>query len=165
LKELITLPNGLLRMRPEPVKEIDSEVKALAREMGEFMRFNQSKKLKPVSLSAVQLGELVRVLAFYPSPQSEDKDIQILINPELVYAKGSRRVYESCLSIPGRTFVLKRAKIVKIQGLTLDGTERSFRGHDLLAQVFQHELNHLDGILIDQLSNDQLGKENLEQRI
>lgn len=155
MRELITLPNELLRMKSEPVKIIDSEIKALASNMAEFMRLNQSKRLRPAGLSAVQLGELVRVLAFYPSPQSEDKDIQILINPELVYAKGGRRVYESCLSIPGRTFVLKRAKIVKIRGLTLDGVERSFRGRELLAQVFQHEVNHLDGILIDQLGKEE----------
>ena len=148
MRELITLPNELLRKISEPVEKIDSEIKALASDMAEFMRLNQSKRLRPVGLSAVQLGELVRVLAFYPSPQSED--IHVLINPELVYAKGGRRVYESCLSIPGKEFTMRRAKIVKIRGLTLDGVGKSFRGRDTLAQVFQHEINHLDGILIDQ---------------
>lgn len=153
MRELITLPNELLREKSKPVVNIDSEIKALASDMAEFMRLNQAKKLRPVGLSAVQLGELARMFAFYANPMSEDEDIQFLLNPELVYEKGKRLVYESCLSIPGKTFVLKRAKIVKIRGLTLDGEERSFRGHELLAQVFQHELNHLDGILIDQLSS------------
>ena len=75
----------------------------------------------------------------------------MVINPELVYAKGNALVYESCLSIPGKEFRLRRAKIVKIRGLTLDNVMRSFRGRNLLAQVFQHELNHLDGTLIDQI--------------
>jgi len=165
VRDLITLspPSGvlevaprceLLRRKSEQVEKIDSEIKALAGEMAEFMRFNQSKTLKPVGLSAVQLGELVRIFAFYTSPASEDEDIQFIINPELVYEKGKRLIHESCLSIPGGTFVLKRAKIVKIRGLTMDGEERSFRGHGLLAQVFQHELNHLDGILIDQLGKE-----------
>ncbi len=73
------------------------------------------------------------------------------IEPILVYAKGSHLVPESCLSIPGKAFTLRRARIVKIRGLTLDNVQRSFRAHGLLAQVFQHELNHLDGILIDQI--------------
>ncbi len=154
MRELVTLPSELLRLKSEPVKIIDSEIKALAGDMTEFMRLHPSKGLKPVGLAAPQLGELVRVLAFYPSPQSEDKDIQVLINPELVYEKGSRWLDESCLSIPGRTFVLKRAKIVKIRGLTPAGVTRTFRGRELLAQIFQHEINHLDGILIDQLGKE-----------
>ncbi|MBA7706456.1 Peptide deformylase [subsurface metagenome] len=75
----------------------------------------------------------------------------MVINPELVYAKGKYIVQESCLSIPGKEFTVRRAKIVKIRGLTLDNVMRTFRGRDLLAQVFQHELNHIDGILIDQI--------------
>ena len=155
MRELITLPNELLRKKCKPVKEIDSAVKALTREMGEFMLSNKSMKLRPVGLAAPQLGELVRVFAFYTSPQSEDADIEYVINPQLVYAKGSRLIYETCLSIPRRTFLLNRAKVVKIRGLNLNGEPRSYRGHELLAQVFQHEINHLDGILIDQLGNEQ----------
>ncbi|GAI94348.1 unnamed protein product, partial [marine sediment metagenome] len=89
---------------------------------------------------------------FSRNPESpEGMQVQVLINPEVVYLKGHQIVHESCLSIPGRTFALRRAKLAKIRGLTLDGTMRSFRGRDILAQVFQHELNHLDGILIDTL--------------
>jgi len=155
VRELITLPNEILRGKSEPVKDIDSEIKALAGEMIEFMRLNQKNDWKPIGLSAVQLGELVRMFAFYTNPPVENGDIQVLINPELVYEKGNYLVKESCLSLPGRTFVLKRAKIVKVRGLTLDGTSRTFRGRDLLAQVFQHEIDHLNGILIDQLGKEQ----------
>ncbi|MBA7590016.1 Peptide deformylase 1 [subsurface metagenome] len=84
--------------------------------------------------------------------------MQVLINPEAVYLKGHQVVSESCLSIPGRTFALRRAKLVKIRGLTLAGEMRSFRGRDILAQVFQHELNHIDGVLIDKLRQQQIGR-------
>jgi peptide deformylase len=158
MRKLITVPNDknchLLRKKCEPVKEIDSKVKSLAREMGQFMIASRAKKLRPAGLAAPQLGELVRVFAFYKNPLTEDEDIEYIINPELAYEKGSRIIYESCLSIPGRTFLVKRAKLVKIRGWTLDGAIRSFRGHDLLAQVFQHELNHLDGILIDTIGEE-----------
>ena len=74
-----------------------------------------------------------------------------MINPTLVYAKGFHIVRELCLSLPGKIFTLRRHKIVKIRGVTLDGVERSFRGRDVLAQIFEHEIGHLDGILIDQI--------------
>jgi len=152
VRELIKLPNPLLRQKSEPVETIDRGIKELALEMVDFLRLHRGDAVRPIGLSAVQLGELVRVIAFRGNPQSQEElQVQVLINPELVYQKGHQIVHESCLSIPGRTFALRRAKIVKIRGLTLDGVMRSFRGRDTLAQVFQHEINHLDGILIDTL--------------
>lgn len=150
MRELITLPNQLLRQKSMPVKSIDSKIKALASDMVEFIQLYRADKLRPIGLSACQLGELVRVIAFRQNPVSlDEEDIQVVINPELVYAKNNCLVRESCLSIPGKEFTLRRAKIVKIRGLTLDGELRSFRGRGLLAQVFQHALNLLDGTLID----------------
>ena len=151
MRELIKLPNPLLRQKSQPVKRIDSKVKSLAKDMVEFMQLRQGDKFRPIGLSAPQLGDLLRVIAFSRNPMSGEEDIQVLINPELVYHKGSHLVSESCLSLPGKVFTLRRAKLVKIRGLTLDKVVRSFRARDLLAQVFQHELNHLDGILIDQV--------------
>ncbi|MBA7668249.1 Peptide deformylase [subsurface metagenome] len=154
MRELVKLPNPLLRQKSKPVKTIDSKIKALASEMVEFIQLRQADKMRPIGLSACQLGELVRVIAFSRNPMSIEEDIQVLINPELVYAKSSHLVIESCLGIPGKEFTLRRHKIVKIRGLTLDGVGRSFRGRGLLAQVFQHELNHLDGVLIDQIRKE-----------
>lgn len=152
MRKLVKVPNKLLRQQSQPVKTIDSEIKALASDMVEFMRLRQADKFQPIGLSAPQLGELLRVIAFSRNPMFiEGDDIQVLINPELVYQKGSQLVKESCISHPGKEFTLQRAKLVKIRGLTLDGVKRSFRGRGLLAQVFQHELDHLDGILIDKI--------------
>lgn len=151
--ELITLPNSLLRQKSKPVKKVDSEIKSLAQELVQFISLHRADTLKPLGLSAPQLGELVRVIAFRRNPISIDEDdIQVLINPKLVYTKGFHLVRELCFSIPGKTFTLRRAKLVKIRGLTLDGVERGFRGRNILAQVFQHELDHLDGLLIDEVA-------------
>ncbi len=150
MRELVKVPSELLRQRSKLIKGVAS-VKSLAKDMVEFMRLRQGNKFRPVGLSACQLGELVRVIAFSRNPMSKEEDIQVLINPELVYQKGYHLIYETCLSIPGKMFIVRRAKIVKIRGVTLGGEVRSFRGRDLLAQIFQHELNHLDGILIDQI--------------
>jgi len=157
MRELVKLPNPLLRQKSKPVKTIDSKIKALANEMVEFIQLRQADDLRPIGLSACQLGELVRVIAFSRNPMSTEEDIQVLINPELVYAKNFHLVTESCLSIPGKVFTLRRHKLVKIRGLTLDNVVRSFRGRDLLAQIFQHELNHLDGILLDQIGERRKG--------
>ena len=149
MAELVKAPNELLRRKSKPVKEIDS-VRELAKEMVDFMHTHSADTVAPIGLSAPQLGKLVRVIAFRRNA-APNGDIQVLINPTLVYAKGSHVVNESCLSLPGKVFALRRPKLVKIRGLTLDGVERSFRGRDILAQVFEHELGHLDGILIDQV--------------
>ena len=152
MRELVKVPSKLLRQKSKPVKTVDSEIKELANEMIQFMRLHRADNPYPIGLSACQLGELVRVIAFRRNSLSkDDEDIQVLINPTLVYAKGHHLVTESCLSIPGKRFLLRRHKLVKIRGLTLDGVERSFRGRDLLAQVFEHSLNLLDGVLIDQV--------------
>ena len=153
MRKLVKVPNEALRQKSEPVTTIDSKIKELAGEMVEYIHLHQGELLGPLGLSASQLGEMVRVIAFRLSPVSIDKDnIQVLINPELVYQKGDHLVTEACLSIPGTKFHLRRAKIVKIRGLTLDNEERSFRGRGLLAQTFQHLLNLIDGVLLDQLA-------------
>ncbi|MBA7716942.1 Peptide deformylase [subsurface metagenome] len=152
MRELVKLPNQLLRQKSKPVKKIDSKIEALAKEMVQFIQLYQEDNLRALSVTASQLGELVRVIAFRRNPMSFGKDdIQVVINPELVYQKGNYLATESCLSIPGRKFTVRRGKIVKIRGLTLDNEVRSFRGHGLLAQVFQHQIDLLNGVLIDRI--------------
>ncbi|GAI94610.1 Peptide deformylase [subsurface metagenome] len=114
MRELIKLPDELLRQKSQPVKKIDRGIKELALEMVDFMRLHRGDAARPVGLSAVQLGKLVRVIAFSRNPESpEGMQVQVLINPEVVYLKSHQVVSESCLSIPGRTFALRRAKLVE----------------------------------------------------
>ena len=151
MRGLVLLSNPALRQKSVEVKKVSSKIKKLAKELTEFLDAYQADNIRAIGLAAPEVGELVRLIAFRRNPFSVDLlDIQVLINPTLVYAKDFRLVTEMCLNIPGKKFTLRRAKIVKIRGLNLDGIQRTFRGHDLLAQVFQHELDHLDGILIDQ---------------
>lgn len=149
MAELVKVPSELLKQKSEPVKNIDS-IRELAQEMVDFLKSHATDVPPPVAVSAPQLGKLVRVIAFRRNA-TPDGDIQVVVNPTFVYGKGAHVVSESCLSLPGKRFALRRHKIVKIHGVTLDGTERSFRGRDVLAQVFEHELGHLDGILIDKV--------------
>jgi len=149
LAELVKAPSELLRRRSKAVEDIDS-IRELAQEMVDFLHSHRADEPPPISVSAPQFGQLVRVIAFRRNATLTG-DIQVLVNPTLVYAKGFHVVTESCLSLPGKVFMVRRHKTVKIRGLTLDGEQRSFRGRDVLAQVFEHEMEHLDGILIDQV--------------
>jgi len=150
--EVVRATDTILRQKSKPIKEITPKVKELANKMVDFMDNHSQDKNKPIGLSACQLGSNVRMIAFRENPGLLNReDIVILINPELVRTKGYHIVRESCLSLPGKFYLIKRYKIVKIRGTTLDGTSHSFRGRDLLGQVFQHELNHLDGVLIDSI--------------
>lgn len=150
-RQVITIPNELLNNKCRTITKITPKVKAFAEELSEFLEEHKDDSLTPIGLSANQLGESIRMFAFRSNPSFVADDIQVIINPILVYAKGQHLVNENCLSIPNKTFTLQRHKLVKIRGLTLDGKERSFRGSGLLAQTFEHELNHLDGILIDKI--------------
>lgn len=156
MKKLVVAPNSVLRKVSKPVEEVDKNISKLVVEMIKYMcKHSEDGLNRPLGLAAVQLGEPVRIFVFTRSPGSTDQnDIQVLINPEIVAAKGSHFAYESCLSLPDRTFYLKRAKVVKVRGLNLDWEPRSFRGRDMLAQVFQHEINHLDGILLDAIGKE-----------
>ena len=157
MTKLVILPHKLLRQKSKPVKKIDSEIKGLANEMIQYIQLHHTERVRPLSLSACQLGQLVRVIAFRRNPISLDEDdIQVVINPEIVYQKSFYLVPEICLSIPGREFTVQRGKIVKITGLTLNNEIRSFRGHGTLAQVFQHEIDHLNGSLIDELGKERI---------
>lgn len=146
---LVKVPSELLRRKSKAVKDIDS-IRELATEMVDYLVAHRADDVSPISVSAPQLGQLVRVIAFRRNA-SPDGDIQVLINPTLVYTKGSHVVPEACLSMPGKHFMVRRPKTVKIRGLALDGEQRSFRGRDVLAQVFEHEIDHLNGVLIDSI--------------
>jgi peptide deformylase len=79
-----------------------------------------------------------------------------MINPRLIKTVGSHRLDERCLSLPGRAFIVERPKVVKFKGLTLDGQERSIKLHDTLAQCVMHEMEHLQGILVDNVAITEL---------
>lgn len=151
MRKLVVVPNPVLRQKCEPVETVTPAVRELAQEMVDYMYAHRTDKVIPVGLSAPQLGEPVRMFAFKPTLSSPEGDIQVLTNPEIVYAKGVTTVREGCTSIPGKEYVLRRAKIVKIRGFDLDGNLKTFKGRGLLAQIFQHETDHLDGVLIDSI--------------
>ena len=149
-RELRTVPDKILRVPCEPVKDINDEVKSIAEDLVDFLCDHRTDDPFPCSISAPQLGESIRVMAFYHNPSYRQREgIDVLINPELTKASKFAILTETCLSIPGKEFAVRRAKRVKVKGLNIYGKFKSYKATDLFAQILQHEIDHLDGKLID----------------
>ena len=147
-------PDPVLRKKCQEVKELTEEIKKLGLDMLETMIVNQG-----VGLAAPQIGELKRIIVVHPILKRTPEEIaartpQVFINPKII--KKSRETIieeEGCLSFPGLFLKVKRAKEVEIEALNENGEKIHFKVEGLAARVFQHEIDHLDGILfIDRLS-------------
>ncbi|HHW12347.1 MAG TPA: peptide deformylase [Firmicutes bacterium] len=145
---ILTEPNPLLRQKAKPVKKITKRIKKLAQNMLETMYAADG-----VGLAGPQVGVSERIIVI----DVGDGPI-VLVNPEIVSATGEERDVEGCLSIPGRNGYVTRAAKVKVAGVDLEGRRVELVGEGLLARAFQHEIDHLDGILfIDYLSPEAEG--------
>jgi len=153
-KEIVKYPNPILRKKSEEVKEVTEDIKKLGQEMIQTMMEKDG-----LGLAAPQVGELKRIIVVYPIrerslEEKAKKTPQVFINPKII--KKSRETIideEGCLSLPGLFLKIKRAKEVEIEALNERGEKIKIKAEDLLARVFQHEIDHLDGILfIDRLS-------------
>jgi peptide deformylase len=72
----------------------------------------------------------------------------VLINPEIVYYEGEKVIEEGCLSVPGYITVVKRAEKIKVTGFDRNGKPVEIEGDGLLSRALQHEIDHLNGVLI-----------------
>jgi peptide deformylase len=146
------VPDPVLRQKSKRVKAVDGSIKKLVADMIETLHATPVR----VGLAAPQVGVPLRVIVI---GLPEEKDI-VLINPEIVRRKGERMVTEGCLSIPGYFGVVKRAESVRVKARDVRGRETKLNADELLAQVLEHEIDHLNGVLyIDHLeSPEQLYK-------
>ena len=111
-----------------------------------------------IGLAAPQVGEAIRLIVVDTewSDEGHDRDALIVVNPELVQPEGSLTWNEGCLSVPDLTWEITRPKQIHLVGVDLDGNEVSIEADEIEARLFQHEIDHLDGILlVDHLDEDQ----------
>ncbi len=102
--------------------------------------------------NAPQIGELVRMFVYRTNPDSKlADDTRVIINPTLTLCRKSVIMRETCLSVPGKAYLVRRHKIVKLRGTNIHGKYCSYKEQGIVAQIFQHECNHLDGVLIDMI--------------
>lgn len=152
LREIITVGHPRLRKRSRHVQKVTPGVRALVDDMVETMHAADG-----IGLAAAQIGELVRAIVI-EVPEDEDVPgsgrLYTVINPEIVRMGRETEVgTEGCLSIPGYVGEVERAVEIVVRGLDLRGKSFRLRPHGFLARVFQHEIDHCDGVLyIDRLT-------------
>ncbi len=148
VRDIVKFPADVLKKPTEKVDVIDKEVKSLIRDMFETMYDAEG-----VGLAANQVGVPLSVMVIDTTPKEDTPNLKlVLINPEIVYSKGKQKFKEGCLSFPGLSVEVERAKEVKVKALNEHGEPVEIILSDFPAIVFQHELDHLLGItFIDRL--------------
>lgn len=135
-----TFGDPVLRIPAAPVGEIDDGVRKLVADMIETMYAAPG-----VGLAAPQIGVSRRVAVF---DAQDGLGARVLINPEIVSAEGEWEYEEGCLSVPGHFWPITRPAIAVARGLDLGGETVEYSGDDLMGRVLQHEVDHLEGVLL-----------------
>ena len=148
-KQILIIPDPLLRKVSEPVNSINTEIKNLMDDMLETMYAAPG-----IGLAAVQIGVLKRIIVIDLSKDGEKKNPLFIVNPEITFKSNELISYEEgCLSIPNQFAEIKRPSSCKVNFLDYNGKKKEISADGLLATCIQHEVDHLDGILfIDHLS-------------
>jgi peptide deformylase len=148
IRTILTYPNPELKKKAVPVVVINDSIRELVRDMAETMYHAPG-----VGLAAPQIGVHQRVIVIDVSGKDEAPDLIVAINPVIVHAEGEAYEEEGCLSVPNYAANVRRHARVVVKALDLEGNEVTWRTDELLAIAFQHEIDHLDGILfVDHLS-------------
>lgn len=130
----------ILRSVATPVSEIDGRIKKLVDDMIETMY-----EAPGVGLAAAQVGVGRRIVVF---DIADDEGPRTLINPELVETSGEWEYEEGCLSVPEYFWPIRRPAEALVRGLDVEGNAVEYEGNELLARVLQHEIDHLNGLLL-----------------
>lgn len=141
--EILKYPHPLLKKRCEKVERIDREVKKLIRDMTETMYHANG-----IGLAACQVGVPQRVMVVDVSPIDPEKDFLAMINPEVVSEEGEIEHEEGCLSVPECSEKVKRREKVLVRGFSPEGKTIEISGEGILSIAIQHEIDHLNGVLI-----------------
>jgi peptide deformylase len=135
----------VLRQRASEITDVNGALVTLAEDMITTMY-----EAPGIGLAAPQVGVERRMFVY-----DIGEGPQVVVNPEIRESRGEWEYDEGCLSIPGLNFELLRPKEVHLVGYDLEGNELSIEADELLARCFQHELDHLDGVLfIERLDDD-----------
>ena len=146
---IIIAPDPRLKVKSEPVEEIDDAVRSLIDDMVSTMYAAPG-----VGLAAPQVGTHKRIIVVDPQDGNGNPRLTRLINPEIIAVSDNAVIREEgCLSLPEFYEPLERPDEVEVRYTDYDGTEQSLATNGLLARCILHELDHLDGIIfVDHMS-------------
>ena len=146
VREIVTLPQAILRHKARKVTDFGPDLQALADDMVETMR-----QAPGVGLAAPQVGESLRLIVVeYGDEENEEQPpkLYVMANPEITRVSEDKLVGpEGCLSIPGIQGDVERYAAITVKGLNRHGKSMTVKAHGWMARIFQHEIDHLDGVL------------------
>src|SRR5580698_5349146 len=140
--KIVKYPEPVLSQPGEPVTEFDKDLRKLVADMFETMYAAQG-----IGLAAPQIGVSKRITVIDLSMGKDAAQKLVLINPEVTFREGKLYEEEGCLSFPDIREKVVRAEKVKIRAQDERGKWFEMDGEELLARCFQHEIDHLDGVL------------------
>jgi peptide deformylase len=143
LLEILKYPHPGLKKKCEKVERIDEEVRKLICDMRETMYHASG-----IGLAACQVGISRRIIVLDVSPLDPERDFFALINPEVICEEGEIEFEEGCLSVPDCSEKVKRREKVRVRGLSPEGEEIEVSGEGITAVALQHEIDHINGLLI-----------------
>jgi len=146
VREIVALPQTILRHKAHKVSDFGPDFQTLVEDMVETMRVAPG-----VGLAAPQIGESTRLIVVeYGDEENEElpPKLYVIANPEITRSSEDTLVgTEGCLSIPGIQGDVERHVAVTVRGLNRQGRLMTVKAKGWLARIFQHEIDHLDGIL------------------
>lgn len=138
LPKVVVSPDPVLGAKVRAIPRVDDEIRDMVKVMRKVMVKNQG-----VGLAANQIG--IPVALFVAQIES---DFYVFINPKITkISRDKDEMVEGCLSVPGYWGIVPRHKEVTIEGVGLNGKKQKIKAKGLLAQIFQHEMDHLEGKL------------------
>ena len=154
LAQIRQYPDAVLRMRANEVEQFDDDLARLADKMAHLMRDAHG-----VGLAATQVGVLQRLFVFQAR---EAEDVTAIVNPEITKrSDGVAVADEGCLSLQGVLVPVERALDVTVEGKDLTGAPLRLELDEMDARVVQHEIDHLDGVLMLERTTDEARREAL----
>ncbi len=154
IRTIRTDEDPILRKKSRAVDQVDDKIRTLVEDMIETMYDADG-----VGLAAPQIGILKRIFVV---DVYDETGVKVLINPEFIEQEGEQVEVEGCLSLPGKSGIVKRPEHVVIEALNEHGEKVRYEGTDLLARAFCHEFDHLEGVLFTDKVIEYVDDEELE---
>jgi peptide deformylase len=143
-----TFPDPALKAISRPVEIVGEKIVRILQDMAETMYASNG-----VGLAAPQVGENLRLIVLDVHQGENGGQLLKLVNPRVTEKEGTKKSEEGCLSLPGLVVEVDRAEKVVVEALDPDGKQKRIEAEGLLSVALQHEIDHLDGVLlVDRLS-------------